>query len=211
MKEAQGAKIRAKIIWELKGEECTKYFLQKLEKRKNADQTILSLKSRRNDKILKYQQEMLTEVKTFYEQIYWKKSNVEQRLEINPSALVISRNDQNQSNKQFNFNPKRCGPTGSITQCFKETPNCEKLKMQSTLISRIQKKILSKNRRECNQEVGLLFKRSTWSSNLKFKRILKFRLWIRSMDPVEQDKINVYILKCAFVSNNRYYNKGLWF
>ena len=37
MKKAQGTKIRAKITWEL-GEKCTKYFFQKLEKRKNADQ-----------------------------------------------------------------------------------------------------------------------------------------------------------------------------
>ena len=70
MKKAQGANIRAKITWELNGEECTKYFFQKLEKRKNADQTIISLKRRQNGKILKYQQETLTEVKTFYEQIY---------------------------------------------------------------------------------------------------------------------------------------------
>ena len=70
MKEAQGAKIRAKITWELEGENCTKYFFQKLEKRKNADQAILFLKSRWNDKILKNQQEILTEVKTFYEQLY---------------------------------------------------------------------------------------------------------------------------------------------
>ena len=31
------------------------------------------------------------------------------------------------------------------------------------------------------------------------------------MDTAEQDKIDVYILKCAFVSNNRYCNKELWF
>ena len=46
MKEAQGAKIRAKITWKLEGENCTKYFFQKLEKRKNADQAILFLKRR---------------------------------------------------------------------------------------------------------------------------------------------------------------------
>ena len=44
MKEAQVAKIRAKITWELEGEKCTKYFFLKLEKRKNVDQAILSLK-----------------------------------------------------------------------------------------------------------------------------------------------------------------------
>ena len=72
MNEAQGAKIRAKITWELEGEKCTKYFFQKLEK-KNADQAILSHKSRQNGKILKDQQEELTKVKTFYEQLYGQK------------------------------------------------------------------------------------------------------------------------------------------
>ena len=60
-------------------------------------------------------------------------------------------------------------------------------------------------------DMGLFFKSSTWSPSLKFQRISKFRHWIRSMVPAEQDKINVYILKCAFVSNSRYDNKGLWF
>ena len=46
-------KIHAKITWVLEGEKCTKYFFQKLDKRKNADQAILPLKSRQNDKILK--------------------------------------------------------------------------------------------------------------------------------------------------------------
>lgn len=46
MKEAPGVKIRAKIIWELEGKKCNKYFFQKLEKRKNACQDILALKTR---------------------------------------------------------------------------------------------------------------------------------------------------------------------
>ena len=60
MKEAQGAKLHTKITWELEGEKCTKYFLQKLEKRKNADQARHSLKSRQNGRILKDQQETLS-------------------------------------------------------------------------------------------------------------------------------------------------------
>ena len=60
MKEAQVAKVRAKITWELEGEKCTKYFFLKLEKRKNVDQAILSLKSWQNGKILKNQQKILT-------------------------------------------------------------------------------------------------------------------------------------------------------
>ena len=80
MKEAQVAKIRAKITWELEGEKYTKYFFQKLEKRNNADQAIVSLKSRQNDKILKDQQEILTEVKNVYEQLYGLKAMCKSRL-----------------------------------------------------------------------------------------------------------------------------------
>ena len=74
MKEVQGAKIRAKVTWELEGQKRTKYFFQKLGKRKNVDQVILSLKSRQNSKIVKNQQEILTEVKTFYKQLYGQKT-----------------------------------------------------------------------------------------------------------------------------------------
>ena len=52
MKEVQEAKMYAKITCELGGEKCAKYFLQNLEKRKSADQSIHSLKSRQNSKIL---------------------------------------------------------------------------------------------------------------------------------------------------------------
>ena len=93
------------------------------------------------------------EVKTFYEQIYVQKNNVKEWIEINHSPLVIGRNDQNQSNKQFNFNLKRYGAKGSDTQCSQETPNHEKLRMQSTLISWVKKKISPENRRECDQEI----------------------------------------------------------
>ena len=94
MKEAHGAKIRAKIrSQELEGNKCTKYFFQKLEKKKNADPAILHLKSRQNNKILKDKQDILTEVKTFYEQLYGQKSNVQEQIEINHSPLVIGGSD----------------------------------------------------------------------------------------------------------------------
>ena len=38
-------------------------------------------------------------------------------------------------------------------QCSQKRPNHEKLKMQSTLISRVKKKISPKNRCECDQEI----------------------------------------------------------
>ena len=49
---------------------------------------------RQNDKILKNQQEILAEVKTFYEQLYGQKDNVQERKEINYRPLVIGWNDQ---------------------------------------------------------------------------------------------------------------------
>ena len=88
-------KIRAKITWELEDEKFTKYFFQKLENRKNADQAKLSLKSRQKGKIPKDQQEILTDVKTFYEPLYGQKSNVQEQIEINDSPSVNSRNDLN--------------------------------------------------------------------------------------------------------------------
>ena len=74
-------------------------------------ESMRSLKSRQDGKILKNQQEILTEVKRFYEQLYGQKSNVQERIEINHSPSVIGRNDQNESNKQFNLNLKCCGNT----------------------------------------------------------------------------------------------------
>ena len=121
---------------------------QKLEKRENANQAILSLKSRQNGKILKDQEEILREVKTFFEQLYTQKNDVQERIEINTNPSVIGRNDRNQSNKQFVFNPKCCGPKCSNTQCSHETPNHEELRMQSTMISRVKNKISPKNKRE---------------------------------------------------------------
>ena len=66
MKKAEGAKIREKITWELEGEKCIKYFFQKLEQRKNADQAILSLKSRQNGKnLLKINRKYYRKLKPF--------------------------------------------------------------------------------------------------------------------------------------------------
>ena len=140
MKETQGAKIRTKTPWEIEGEMCTKYFFAKARKKKEC-------------KILKDQQGILAVVKTFYEQLYGRKNNVQGQIEINLIPQVIGWNDQNQSNKQINFNSKRCGTKGRNTQCFQETSNRTKLRMQSALISRVKKKISPKNRRKYNQEI----------------------------------------------------------
>ena len=82
-----------------------------------------------------------------------KKNHAEERIEINPFPSMIGQNDQNQSNKLFNFNPKPCGRKGSHTQPSQETPNSENLIMQSTLISKDKRKISPKIRRECNQKI----------------------------------------------------------
>ena len=129
LKEIQEAKKRANLAWELEGEKCTKYIFQKLEKRKNADQAIVSLKNRQNGKILKDQQEILTEVQHFCGQLYGQRNNVQKQIEISHRPSVIGGNDQNQSNKQFNFIPKRCRHKGSNMQCSQETSNHEKLRM----------------------------------------------------------------------------------
>ena len=151
MKKAQGAKICAKMTWELEGKKRNKYFFQKLEK-KNADQAILSLKSKQNGKRLKNKLEILTEVKTFYEKLYRQKKNIQKQIEINHRPSMIGRNDQDQSIKKFNFNLERCGPKDSNTKCYQETPNHNKLRMQSTLISRVKKKNSPENRHEREQE-----------------------------------------------------------
>ena len=45
-----------------------------------------------------------------------KESNAQECIEINPRPSVVARNDQNQSNKRFNPNPKLCAPKGSKAQ-----------------------------------------------------------------------------------------------
>ena len=49
-------------------------FFQKSEKRENADKAILSHQHRQNSKILNDRQEILAEVKTFYEQLFGQKA-----------------------------------------------------------------------------------------------------------------------------------------
>ena len=65
----------------------------------------------------------------------------------------IGRNDQNQSNKLFNPNHKRCRPKGGDTQRPQYTPTHEKLRMQCTLIPSAKRKMPPKGRRECDQEI----------------------------------------------------------
>ena len=51
LKEAQGAKNRSRLQYELQGERCTNFFFQQMEKRKNAKQDMLSIKRISNGKL----------------------------------------------------------------------------------------------------------------------------------------------------------------
>ena len=75
-KEAQGAKVRSRLQLELEGEKCNKFFFQKMTKRKNANQDMLSIKRIKDGKMLTKQTEVLDEVKNFYAKLYAK--NTEQ-------------------------------------------------------------------------------------------------------------------------------------
>ena len=74
LKEAQGAKIRCRLQFELEGEKCNKFFFQKMVKRKHANQDMLSIKRIKDGKILTEQTEILHEVKNFYANLYSKDS-----------------------------------------------------------------------------------------------------------------------------------------
>ena len=86
MNKAKRAKIHAIINWETEGEKCTKYFLQKQEKSKNADQAILSLKKQTNGEILKEQNKILDQVENFFRKNYIRKN----KLPIFQIPLIIS-------------------------------------------------------------------------------------------------------------------------
>ena len=68
---------------------------------------------------------MLTEFRNVYEDFFRQKSNVQNRIEINPSPSVIGQNDQNQSNKRINLNSKKYRHKGSNIQHSQETRNRE--------------------------------------------------------------------------------------
>ena len=77
LKEAQGAKIRGRLQFELEGEKCTKSFFQKITKRKHANQDMLSIKRIKDSKTLTKQTAILDEVKNFYANLYSKNSEQE--------------------------------------------------------------------------------------------------------------------------------------
>ena len=76
LKEAQGAKIRSRLKFELEGEKCTKFFFQQMEKCTNTKQDTLSIKRIKNRRVLTDQTHNLNEVKNYYAKLYAK--NLEQ-------------------------------------------------------------------------------------------------------------------------------------
>ena len=76
LKEAQGAKVRSRLQFELEGERCTKFFFKQMEKRSNAKHDMLSVKRVKDGKVLTDQTDILNEVKNFYQNLY--SQNLEQ-------------------------------------------------------------------------------------------------------------------------------------
>ena len=62
----EGATIRNKISWELDGEKCTKEFFMKLDKRREADETMNKIRTENGD-ITNNQKEIREEVRKYYE------------------------------------------------------------------------------------------------------------------------------------------------
>ena len=163
IKEAKGAKIRAKIKWDLEGEKCTKYFFQKLEKRKNTNQLILSLKEVKSGKVLTDHNEILDEVKNYYEQLYSEK----QYVNFSNSTSIFN---PEISNSNTNFNPKTSQENTSnfnvdlnpnfsnsytIFNPLGETQTLEKIRLQNELLRKVNKKISTENKRECEKDITL--------------------------------------------------------
>ena len=85
LKEAQGAKIRSRIQYELEGEKCTKFFFQQIDKRKHAKQDMYSIKRIKDGKVLTNQNDILNEVKNFYTNLYAEnpKQDIRRRISTN--------------------------------------------------------------------------------------------------------------------------------
>lgn len=66
LKQAQGAKVRSRLQYELQGERCTNFFFPQTENCKNAKQDMLSIKRISIDKVLTEQTDILNKVKNFY-------------------------------------------------------------------------------------------------------------------------------------------------
>ena len=94
IQEAQGIKICAKVKYELEGEKCSKLFFQQKEKRKDSQQTMYSLKSSENGKLLLNQTEMQGKVRNFFRQLYTENTENQKRMELNPCFDLIGLNGQ---------------------------------------------------------------------------------------------------------------------
>ena len=74
-KQAKGAKLRAKIKWELEGEKCSKIFFKVLERRNMQNQTISELYTDDNkSKHSSNPTDILKSAKNLYEKLYTKET-----------------------------------------------------------------------------------------------------------------------------------------
>ena len=69
LEEVHGLKLRNKIKWDLDREKCTKTFFQKLETRKSARETMSRI-IKTDGEMAETQQEILDEMKNFYQKLY---------------------------------------------------------------------------------------------------------------------------------------------
>ena len=125
LEEAQGAKIRAKIQHELQGEKCSKLFFSEMEKRKDVQQTMLSLNSEKG-KLLTSQTDILEEVKNYFRKLY------------NPQDPFLQPN--------FNRNNGKSS--------FKKDSEIEnKKRNQNKMIQKLNKTISEENKQKCEKDI----------------------------------------------------------
>lgn len=152
--EARGAKVRAKIRWELEGERCTKFFFEQAEKRRNSEHEMLSLK-KENGQTTTDQKEILETVKNFYKKLYSKTEKVvtePERKQSNSDTTFNPNSDwSKQSNSNLNFNPKLSNSGMSFNP--KTNFNFKRRKQQQFL-EKIDKTISEVNKAKCEQKIS---------------------------------------------------------
>lgn len=153
LEEAQGATIRAKVQHELQGEKCSKFFFSQTEKRKDAQQTMLSLNSDKG-KLLTSQTDILEEVRNYFCKLSNPQDIISQQ-NLNPN---ISNSTQNFStlisNFGCNFNPNN--DKSNSHQHFnpeneKDTEN--KKHYQNKMLQKLNKQISAENKLKCEKNI----------------------------------------------------------
>ena len=93
---AEGARIRSKIKWKIEGEKCTKFFFN-LEKQSQAEKSISKLKLANNQTITN-PDDIINEIKSFYEQLYAKQGindpTLQHLLQSTPTPKISNQSKQ---------------------------------------------------------------------------------------------------------------------